>query len=144
MTPPAPVRFPLALTVTAENGGTVGRAHLVWEPADPWAVQLSFGGDAPTWVFGWELLVAGLTAPAGDVNASDVLIRPLATADDREQRHQITLRSPAWQADLYPVSQMLEAFVDLVMPCHAAAAAAAFRAADPQTLTAEADAGGAS
>ncbi|WP_431780533.1 SsgA family sporulation/cell division regulator [Streptomyces chumphonensis] len=52
--------------------------ELVYEPDDPYAVRFTFGlpGDEPvTWVFGRELLVDGVSRPAGE---GDVHIAPVA------------------------------------------------------------------
>ncbi len=50
-------------------------AALSYDPSDPWAVRLDFGrpGDTVQWVVGRDLLLEGVTDPAGE---GDVMVWP--------------------------------------------------------------------
>ncbi|MBB3044341.1 SsgA family sporulation/cell division regulator [Nocardioides sp. LMS-CY] len=50
-------------------------ALLAYEPTDPWAVEVTFGWPSGTvrWLIGRDLLLQGLTDPAGE---GDVLVSP--------------------------------------------------------------------
>ncbi|MCX2967929.1 SsgA family sporulation/cell division regulator [Streptomyces sp. TRM70308] len=57
---------------------------LVYEAADPYAVSFTFGlpGDEPvTWVFGRELLVDGVSRPAGEGDVHIAPVSPECLAD---------------------------------------------------------------
>ncbi|WP_030233285.1 SsgA family sporulation/cell division regulator [Streptomyces sp. NRRL S-350] len=83
-------------------------AELVYEVDDPYAVRLTFHlpGDAPvTWFFARELLVDGISGPAGE---GDVHIHP-----DGEELSEVcvVLRSPEGEAVLRASSEPLAAFL---------------------------------
>lgn len=83
---------------------------LVFDPADPYAVQLVFGHGADasvTWSFARDLLAEGLYDPIGD---GDVLIWPcLGTTG--EAVVVIELRSPHGMAMLQTPSRSVQRFV---------------------------------
>ncbi|SOB82874.1 SsgA family sporulation/cell division regulator [Streptomyces sp. 1331.2] len=95
-------------------------ADLAYETADPYAVRFTFHlpGDAPvTWFFARELLLDGLSGPAGD---GDVHIHPYAGEregasewEEPSEREEvrILLRSPAGEALLRAPSAPLAAFL---------------------------------
>lgn len=93
--------------------------QLAYDPADPFAVTLTFHlpGDAPvSWVFGRELLLDGVSRPAGD---GDVRIEPIPGPDDSGGDVRITLRSPEGDALLRSPAVPLIAFLgrtDRVLP----------------------------
>jgi hypothetical protein len=86
------------------------RGDLVFDPADPYAVQLVFGhetGRDVTWSFARDLLAEGLYDPAGD---GDVLVWPcLATTGGAVV--VIELRSPHGMAMLQTSSKAVQRFV---------------------------------
>jgi hypothetical protein len=86
------------------------RGDLVFDPADPYAVQLVFGhenGQGVTWSFARELLAEGLYDPAGD---GDVLVWPcLGTTGTAVV--VIELRSPHGMAMLQTSSKAVQRFV---------------------------------
>ncbi|MFJ9460641.1 SsgA family sporulation/cell division regulator [Kitasatospora sp. NPDC101447] len=80
----------------------------VYEAGDPYAVRLAFHlpGDAPvTWFFARELLLDGITGPAGE---GDVHIHPV---DEASTEVRILLRSPAGDAVLRAPSAPLLGFL---------------------------------
>ncbi len=86
------------------------RGDFVFDPADPYAVQLVIGrpeGPSVTWSFARDLLAEGLYEPAGD---GDVLVWPcLGTSG--EAVVVIELRSPSGMAMLQTPSRAVQRFV---------------------------------
>ncbi len=80
-------------------------ALLEYRSSDPYAVQVVFGvddGPGVPWVFGRELLVEGLTRPAG---TGDVQVFPASDGV------RLDLSSPAGRARLLIDARVLSAFV---------------------------------
>jgi hypothetical protein len=74
--------------------------ELVYDPADPYAVRLTFHlpGDPPvTWVFGRELLLDGIARPTGE---GDVRVLPVPGTDEDFMDVCIELHSPDGMAVL--------------------------------------------
>ncbi|GAA2250076.1 MULTISPECIES: SsgA family sporulation/cell division regulator [Kitasatospora] len=81
---------------------------LEYDPADPYAIRLTFHlpGDAPvTWVFARELLLDGISQPTGE---GDVHIHPLG---EELAEVGIMLRSPEGDAVLRSSAPPLIAFL---------------------------------
>ncbi|KJK55987.1 SsgA family sporulation/cell division regulator [Saccharothrix sp. ST-888] len=81
---------------------------LEYDPVDPYAIRLTFHlpGDAPvTWVFARELLLDGISGPAGE---GDVHIHPVG---EELSEVCIMLRSPEGDALLRASSPPLIAFL---------------------------------
>jgi hypothetical protein len=67
---------PVALQCLDARGRSIDLpAVLGYDPADPWAVEVTFGGSADTvrWLIGRDLLLQGMTDPAGE---GDVQLAP--------------------------------------------------------------------
>ncbi|MER6302754.1 SsgA family sporulation/cell division regulator [Kitasatospora sp. NPDC001539] len=99
----------LVMDLVASPEASVGVAvELAYEPGDPYAVRFTFhppGGAPVSWVFACELLVAGLSGPAGE---GDVRIRP---ADGEPGGVRIVLHSPEGRALLRAPAAPLTAFL---------------------------------
>ncbi|MFB7662781.1 SsgA family sporulation/cell division regulator [Kitasatospora sp. NPDC056138] len=81
---------------------------LAYDPADPYAIRLTFHlpGDAPvTWVFARELLLDGISSPTGE---GDVHIHPVG---EELSEVGVMLRSPEGDAVLRAPSPPLIAFL---------------------------------
>ena len=93
--------------------------QLAYDPADPFAVTLTFHlpGDPPvTWVFGRELLLDGITRATGE---GDVRIEPVPGPDEDFMDVCIRLCSPEGDALLRSPAVPLIAFLgrtDRVLP----------------------------
>ncbi|MBV9831382.1 MAG: SsgA family sporulation/cell division regulator [Marmoricola sp.] len=86
---------------------------LVFDPTDPYAVQLVVGqGDGPvvTWSFARDLLAEGLYDPIGD---GDVIVWP-CLATDGKAVVVIELRSPHGMAMLQTPSRTVQRFVETI------------------------------
>ena len=86
------------------------QGDLVFDPADPYAVQLVFGhetGRDVTWSFARDLLAEGLYEPAGD---GDVLVWP-CLGTNGSAVVVIELRSPHGMAMLQTSSKAVQRFV---------------------------------
>ena len=57
-------------------------AALGYDPSDPWAVEIAFGGvdEQVRWIVGRDLLLQGVTDPAGE---GDILLWPSIDEDGR-------------------------------------------------------------
>jgi hypothetical protein len=113
-----PVRadLDLRLVLGAQRTATVP-VRLVYSAADPWAVTAIFStseGDV-TWVFGRELLEAGVSGPAGE---GDVAVWPVRGGDRGADLLYLSLASPhgsaLLEADLATVLAFLEDSYDAV------------------------------
>ncbi|MFC5664310.1 SsgA family sporulation/cell division regulator [Kitasatospora misakiensis] len=62
--------------ITGEAQGRDLEVECRYEAADPYAVQLDFGGKGAVWVLARDLLAAGLHGPVGE---GDVHIEPSGT-----------------------------------------------------------------
>ncbi|MGZ8737285.1 MAG: SsgA family sporulation/cell division regulator [Nocardioides sp.] len=78
------------------HGATPVEAELRYDPADPYAVSITFlvRGSEVVWVFGRDLLLHGVTEPVGD---GDVQVLPSIDADGRAQV-LVSLTAPSGQA----------------------------------------------
>ena len=70
---PSPISADLVLQILDARGRTVDLpADFGYDPADPWAVWITFGGagagmaDPVRWAVGRDLLLSGLTDPTGE------------------------------------------------------------------------------
>jgi hypothetical protein len=105
--------------VVSEDLAFDTRVELVYDPADPFAVRLTFDlpGDPPvTWVFGRELLLDGITRPTGE---GDVRVLPVPGDDEDFMDVRIELHSPDGAAVLISPAIPLIAFLgrtDRVLP----------------------------
>jgi Streptomyces sporulation and cell division protein, SsgA len=103
-------RLVMSLQVTSELAFDVD-VRLRYDPADPYAVQLTFHlpGDPPVnWVFARELLLDGISRSTGE---GDIVIEPVPGQDPDFQDVRIRLRSPAGEAVLYSPALPLIAFL---------------------------------
>jgi len=115
---PVTGRLVMSLQVTSELAFDV-EVRLCYDPADPYAVKLTFHlpGDPPvSWVFARELLLDGLNRPSGE---GDILIQPVPGLDEDFMDVDIRLCSPAGEAVLRSPAIPLIAFLgraDRVLP----------------------------
>lgn len=86
----------LVLELVGPHGAVPLDAELRYDRSDPYAVTTAFlvGGSEVVWEFGRDLLLQGVSEPAGD---GDVQVFPSLDADGRAVVH-IVLRSPEGQA----------------------------------------------
>ena len=88
-----PLSQPVALQCLDARGRAVDlRAVLGYDPADPWAVQVSFGRPPETvrWLVGRDLLRQGMTEPVGE---GDVQLSP-SIDESGHATVVVELRSP--------------------------------------------------
>ncbi|MFI7122016.1 SsgA family sporulation/cell division regulator [Amycolatopsis sp. NPDC049868] len=112
-----------------KNGKKVPiRLVLRYDTFDPYAVTFSFGKYSSDWVFGRELLVAGLEEGCGE---GDVRIRPSTTPG----RTVIELESPDGYALLDSSTRQLEEFLDCINEIVPLGCEAAFFQIDDELLT---------
>ena len=101
---------PLTLRLIGPQAPSEMPAVLSYDPRDPFAVRITFGGagreeDTITWLIDRELLRAGLDRPMGD---GDVRVGPTAEGADILFLH---LRSPAGEARMELTRTALASFV---------------------------------
>jgi hypothetical protein len=82
--------------VVGPRGRGPGRAELRYDPVDPYAVALVFlvAGAEVTWVFARDLLLTGVSEPAGE---GDVQVQP-SLDDDGRAGVTVLLHSPSGDA----------------------------------------------
>lgn len=88
----APIRTSIVLSLQAREGELPLDAHLTYDPADPYAVQLDISTDADqiiTWVFARDLLREGTSARSG---LGDVQVEPVG--DRRGLQVAVSLTTP--------------------------------------------------
>ncbi|WP_236655566.1 SsgA family sporulation/cell division regulator [Streptacidiphilus carbonis] len=103
-------RLVMGLQVTGELALDVD-VRLRYDPADPYAVELTFHlpGDPPvTWVFARELLLDGISRSSGE---GDIVIEPVPGLDPDFEDVRIRLRSPGGEAVLYSPALPLITFL---------------------------------
>jgi hypothetical protein len=111
-------RLVMSLLVCRELAFDVD-VRLCYDPADPFAVRLTFHlpGDAPvSWIFGRELLLDGISRVTGE---GDIVVQPVPGDDEDFMDVLIQLRSPAGEAVLRSPALPLISFLgrtDRVLP----------------------------
>jgi hypothetical protein len=88
---PRTLTTPLTLHVSAATGEADVSAELRYDPNDPFAVSLAIGVDVArpvVWTFARDLLITGMTAPAGE---GDITIEPGAEIGTDGPQVRITL-----------------------------------------------------
>lgn len=97
------------LELTGPHGSVPVEAELRYDPRDPYAVTVAFlVGAAPvTWVFGRELLMRGVSEPAGE---GDVLVSPSLDPEGRAVI-VLVLRSTSGEAVVQLEAQDVLAFL---------------------------------
>jgi sporulation and cell division protein SsgA len=100
----------LAEVATVEGVLVPVPAELAYDAADPYAVTMAFGTGvaAVSWTFARDLLVQGLSAPAGD---GDVRVVPTVD-EDGAARVTVELRAPGGRAPVELPVEDLRRFLD--------------------------------
>jgi len=90
------IRHRLTVELVGPRGAASLEAELRYDTADPYAVVISFqrGAEEVDWVFGRDLLLRGVSEPAGD---GDVKVLPSLDADGRAVV-VVSLAAPSGQA----------------------------------------------
>lgn len=90
------IRQPLTVETVGPQGPVPTEAELRYDPSDPYAVAIAFEqlDDEVVWVFGRDLLMRGVSAPAGE---GEVRVFP-SIDDDERAVIGLLLLSPSGQA----------------------------------------------